>query len=116
MENDSDYRFLNEDEILMGCKIKLESDRTVSVGKFINTYARLNTDKELIRKIHARLLESKKYTESHEIDKYGFSIIKYSNKKSFKERNPSLWDFILIVITALLSILCTLIATRLVRQ
>jgi hypothetical protein len=89
-------RLLNEDEIVMGCKIKIEMDRTVSVPYFISTYARFEHDENLARKVHAKLLESKKYTTSHEVDDYGYPFIKYANL-TFWERNQFMKDVVLIV-------------------
>lgn len=104
MNEMDDYRLLNGEEILLGCKIILETQRTVSVGKFIKTYARLENDTDLMRKVHAKLLEDKKYTASHEIDKYGFPIIKYSNK-SYGERNPIAGEVMKFIIIALITLL-----------
>ena len=80
-------RMMNEDEIYYLCKIILEDKRNISVGKTIMRYASLQANKDLFRTIHSRLLQSGKYEETHEVDKYGLKRIRYSPKKSWPERN-----------------------------
>ena len=104
---DEILRTLNEDEILLVCKIKLKDDRNISVGKVIMRYARLEKDMQLFRKIHSRLLETDKYEETNEIDKFGLNHLRYKVRKSFIERNWYIKDIlkwaIPIIATAIVS-------------